>query len=74
LIKAMTGMPDVNAGGLLKVQVVGGSSAGDLDGGDFGGAGWDAGAQFGRCRLIAVGPNQLNGTLIGIGDARLPLA
>jgi hypothetical protein len=69
LVLAMTRLPDVNAGGLFKIQVVGGSLP--TGGGDFGGAGADAG-DSGRCRSIAVGPRQLNGTLIGIGSVELP--
>ena len=71
LIKAMTGMPDVNAGGLMKVQVVGGNA--EAGGGDFGDADLDPDSTFGRCRLIVVGPHQLTGTLLGIGANELPL-
>jgi hypothetical protein len=71
LIKAMSGMPDVNAGGLLKVQVVGGNT--EAGGGDFGDADLDPDSTFGRCRLIVVGPHQLTGTLLGIGANELPL-
>ena len=60
LIQAMTGLPDVNAAGVLRIQVVGGDAAGD--------------GERGRCQLIAVGPNRLIGTLIGIGTGTLPLA
>ena len=77
LIQAVTGLPDVNAGGLLKIQVVGGSSpagGGDFGGADLGGADAIESAEFGRCRLIATGPTQLIGTLIGIGTGKLPLA
>jgi hypothetical protein len=61
LVQAMTGLPDVNAAGVLRIQVVGGgTSAGD--------------GVRGRCELIAVGPNRLIGTLLGIGTGTLPLA
>jgi hypothetical protein len=61
LVQAMTGLPDVNAGGVLRIQVVGvGTLAGD--------------GERGRCQLNAVGSNQLIGTLIGIGTGTLPLA
>jgi len=71
LVQSMTGMPDVQAGGLFKIQLVSGGST--AQGGDFGGPGLDA-EDSGRCRLIAVGPNQLHGTLIGIGMGSLPLS
>ena len=61
LVRAMTGLPDVNADGVLRIQVIGGEAA--AEGGDFG-----------RCRLIAVGSTRLTGTLIGIGTGPLPLA
>lgn len=70
LIQEMTGLQDVNAGGVLRVQVVGGGS------GDFGGStesGTDEEADVGRCRLSVVAPHQLNGTLLGIGTHQLPL-
>ena len=57
----MTGLPDVNAGGVLRIQVVGGGAEA-------------GGGERGRCQLIAVGPNRLIGTLIGIGTGTLPLA
>jgi hypothetical protein len=61
LVQEMTGLPDVNAGGVLRIQVVGGgTSAGD--------------GERGRCQLITVGPSRLIGTLIGIGTGTLPLA
>ncbi len=69
LVQAITGMPDVNAGGVLKIQVVGGHSAD----GDVGDPDADAVPAHGRCRLIAVGAHQLFGTLIGIGTGPLPL-
>jgi hypothetical protein len=98
LIEQMTGLRDVNAGGVLRVVVVGGglvadggadgSAAGDsgggVGGGDFGaddsGGGFGGAdargdeSELGRCRLGAVAPNQLVGTLIGIGNGPLPLA
>jgi hypothetical protein len=61
LVQAMTGLPDVTAGGVLRVEVVGGGAA--ASGGDRG-----------RCESIALGPNRLIGTLIGIGTGTLPLA
>lgn len=72
LIEAMTGLPDVNAGGVLKIQVVGGGA--NIGGADSNVPSAEAEAGHGRCRLIAVGPNQLIGTLIGIGTGKLPLA
>ena len=63
LVQAMTGLPDVKAGGVLRIQVVGG-----------GGSAAAGGGERGRCQLIAVGSNLLIGTLIGIGTGTLPLA
>ena len=71
LVAEMTGMPDINAGGVLKIQVVGGRTPGTNDLGDADPTGVP---EFGRCRLVAVGPHQLTGTVIGIGTGDLPLA
>jgi hypothetical protein len=70
LVRVMTGMPDVNAGGLLKIQVVGGRST---PGGNVDDSTAEKEPVFARCRLIAVGPNLLTGSLIGIGTGQLPL-
>ncbi len=58
LIGAMTGMADPTGGGVLRTAVVGGGST---DGGTA------------SCRVSAVGDRLLTGTLIGIGDAPVPL-
>jgi len=73
LIGRMTGLPDITAGGLLLVEVVGGSPAGfdPLTGDDTDRAtGGLAGP--GSCRLSILGDQLLVGTLIGIGTGALP--
>lgn len=60
LVQAMTGLPDVNADGLFRVQVVHDSPpAGDV--------------YVDRCRLTVVAPHRLIGTMIGVGAGKLPL-
>lgn len=80
LIQEMTGLRDVNGGGVLRIQVVGGGSpAGGRGSGvtaasDGSGIAPSDDAAAGRCRLSVVGPKQLDGTLIGIGNHELPLS
>jgi hypothetical protein len=66
----MTGMADISAGGGLRLIVAeetppaGGTSPDGAVNGSVGGA---------SCRLSVVGDAELVGTLIGIGQGRLPL-
>jgi hypothetical protein len=81
LIEAMTGMADVSAGGALRVDVASGGSgqagagsaavaagASNTDNPGTGDLTRDA-----SCRLSVVGEGELVGTLIGVGQGRLPL-
>lgn len=60
LVRAMTGLPDVSAGGLFEIQVAGDKSATNDD-------------AYGHCRLNVIAPNELIGTLTSIGTHELPL-
>jgi hypothetical protein len=70
LIVGMTGMTDISAGGALRLIVAeetppaGGTSPDGAVNGSVGDA---------SCRLSVVGDGELVGTLIGIGQGRLPL-
>jgi hypothetical protein len=82
LIAGMTGMPDISAGGVLRVVVVGGGSGptsgaaqgGAVDGPGNTGTSVSDSFHHARCELTVVGDGRLNGTLIGIGRGPLPLA
>ena len=60
LIARMTGLPDITAGGGLRVAVV------------RGGTGTDERAASASCRLEVVGDRSLRATLIGIDGGSLP--
>ncbi len=70
LVQQATGMADVTAGGRLRVVVIGrDGTAGDRAAGD--GAAGDGAA---ACVSAVVGSAALTGTMLGIGDAPLPVA
>ncbi len=75
LIGAMTGMAELTAGGRLRTELIVASPAG---GGSSaaGGAASDDPAASGAssCRLSVVGSQVLTASLIGIGDAPVPLS
>lgn len=74
LIASMTGLPDITAGGILIVEVVGGSPAGfDPAIGDETDRATGGLAGPGSCRLSILGEKLLTGTLIGIGAGTLPV-
>jgi hypothetical protein len=74
LIARMTGLPDITVGGLLLVEVVGGSPEGIVpESGDLADRRTGGLAGPGSCRLSILGDKQLVGTLIGIGTGALPM-
>jgi hypothetical protein len=73
LIARMTGLPDISAGGLLLVEVVGGSPAGSATGAGESDRATGGLAGPGSCRLSILGERQLAGTLVGIGAGTLPI-
>jgi len=74
LIARMTGLPDITVGGLLLVEVVGGSPDGIVpESGDLADRRTGGLAGPGSCRLSILGEKQLVGTLIGIGTGALPI-
>jgi hypothetical protein len=74
LIASMTGLPDITAGGRLRVEVVGGSPPpAELATGAEPGPSTRGSAGPGSCRLSVLGQQQLVGTLIGVGTGALPI-
>ncbi|MET0862851.1 MAG: hypothetical protein ABWZ98_00815 [Nakamurella sp.] len=77
LISRMTGMPDITASGLLRVEVIGGWPDGTGAADDGGTSQPDrpigGSAGPGSCRLSILGEQRLFGTLIGIGSGTLPV-
>src|SRR5699024_3071521 len=66
LIEAMTEMPDVTAGGALRVEVVPVTAAPDPS--------MPAAPSTAGCRLVTAGQTMLAGTLVGVGRQPLPWA